>query len=149
MNLIHVPPLMVIADFALMSTNSFMHLSDQDCAEWLDSRLGELIFQQCEFENLDFNHSGFNLNIGQVHLPINKYMESLNASEEMLAKHRYFIKRLGCEFNYLYANLPFPEKFHDLDPFFEYAITLINENTAMLEITEKEDVEYFTDQLTK
>ena len=149
MELIQTPPLMVIADFALMATNRLLHLTDQDCVEWLDQHLSELTYQQCEFEDMDFNHSGFSHDLGQAVLPINTFLESVNASPAVLEKHRSFIKRLGFEFNYLYTNLPFPEQFHDLEPFYEYSINLINSNAAMLEITEKEDVEYITDQLTK
>ena len=112
----------------------------------MEEKLSEIIYRNLETENHEFMHTGFIDEVGVTILPINNFLAKLEDEVE-LTKYNIFVSEFSKLLHHLYAYTMFPEKFFNLDPFYEYAITLLNPNTLVLTITEKDDVEYFTELL--
>lgn len=144
MELVKTPPLVMVAEFALAAYNSFTPFNGEMAFEWIEKELIRMLYRELEEEALDAAEQPYTPYMTIPKLPVSTYLETLN-DEPHLTRFNIFVKELSQKFLYLYAHLPFPEQFSDLDPFYEYSINLLNPETAMLKITEKEDVEFFTD----
>lgn len=146
--LLGVPPLLMVAEYALSATNSYEHFSVEKSYEWVENRIIDLLYHQSEMES--YNYSGGSYDpYGQFpEFPATNFIEELDKDEATLTRFMIFIKEISKQFHYLYAHLPFPEEFHSLDPFYDYTINLLNPETALLEIKEKEDVEFFNELFT-
>lgn len=148
MNLIGTPPLLLIAEFAMVCANSYEHMTEEKSYEWIERRIIDMLYQAGELESYNAEAETYSPYNPPISLPINNFIESLGNDENSLTRFNLFMIEITRLFSYLYSHLPFPEKFRDLDPFYEFSINLLNPDSAFLEITEKDDVEYFTDLIT-
>ena len=143
MEMVKTPPLLMVAEFALAAYNSFRMFDGELAFEWVENELIRKLYNELEEEALDISEQPYNPYLELPKRPVHDYLNALT-NEPYLTRFNIFVKELSQRFLYLYAFLPFPEQFSDLDPFYEYSINLLNPETAMLKITEKEDVEFFT-----
>lgn len=144
MELIGTPPLILVAEFALANIGSFKAFDAQTSFEWIERQLINKLYFRLEEETVNINDVPYDPYAGFQHRPVNDFIQSLN-EEPHLTRFNLFTQDLANKFLYYYGNLPFPEQFSDLSPFYEFSIDLLNADTAILKITEKEDVEFFTE----
>ena len=144
MELIGTPPLILVAEFALATIGSFKAFDLQTSFEWIERELINKLYFRLEEETISINEAPYNPYVGFQHRPVNDFIEALS-DEPHLTRFNLFTQDLAKKFLYHYGNLPFPEQFSDLSPFYEFSIDLLNTDTAILKITEKEDVEFFTE----
>ena len=145
---IKLPELLPIADFTMMASNSVKHLTEEMCYEWMENYFTVHIYEQAEMESWDEEFPSTPDEMMKESYPINCYLHSMASDVAIYQQYHNFLKSLATLWNELYGNVFFPEKLADLDPFYQCDIRMINSDSLILEITEKEDVEFFSDCLS-
>jgi len=138
---IGIPPLALIAEY-LMTANQYLIPFTKDLSyEWIDNRITEALYQAVEEESIE---QSFSLIPGDFkRMQASTLLANLENDPSALNRHYNFVDGLNDLFHLEFSQIPFPDNLTDYGPVMNFDFNKLNSNTALLEITDDNDIEQF------